>query len=328
VAQPTVVVSFKGNRTLRLAVEEVLADHCLIVYLMDLPPKGRSSALESADALLSNNLAVELDPDELGRLRNAKLIQLLTAGVDHAPLSKLPPGVPVAYLPGAFAEPMAEHAVAMVLAAAKRLLIEDRNMRKGEFNQFVPNRLLRGGTCCIIGFGGAGQATARLLRCLGMKICAVNRSGQTDESVDFVGTVRDLERILKGADVAVLTLPLTRFTQGLIGSRELSWMKHDAILVNISRGEIIDEGALYAHLTAQSNFTACIESWWIEPVRHGEFRTNYPFLELPNVIAAPHNSSSARGWQARAARRGAENVHRVLTGGSPRFIVTEDLYFR
>lgn len=323
-----VVITFEGDDALRTAVKSVLGDYCDIVYLSDLSAGERAAALESASALVSYNIAGDLRPDELNRPVNAKLIQLLSAGVDHAPFGKLPQNVPVAYNPGAFADAMAEHAVAMTLAAAKRLFVEDRNMRNGEFNQFVQNRLLRGGVCAILGFGCAGRSTARLFRCFDMKIYAINSSGKTDEPIDFIGRTDDLEKVLGEADVIIITLALTRTTEGLLGRRELSWMKKDAILVNISRGEIIDESAFYDHLKANPDFTACIESWWIEPVRHGEFRTNYPFLDLPNVIAAPHNSASVPGSIIEAVRRGAENVRRILTGGEARFMVTEDQRIR
>jgi phosphoglycerate dehydrogenase-like enzyme len=323
-SKPTVVVSFKGNGAYRRAVEEILGDVCRVVYLQDLAAEERGTALANADALIANNLRVELRSEEYQKLKSVRLIQLLSAGVDHAPFSRLPAEIPVAYVPGAFAEAMAEHAVAMALAAAKRLFIEDRHMREGQFNQFTVNRQLGGGTCAIIGFGGAGRATARLLRCLGMKIHAVNRSGKTPEPVEFIGTTKDLEKALRPADLIVITLPLTRKTIGLIGERELAWLKKDAILVNISRGEIIDEGAFYTHLSNNPAFTACIEAWWIEPVRHGEFRTNYPFFELPNVIAAPHNSATVAGAHLKAVRLGAENVHRVLTGGETGSLVMDE----
>lgn len=323
-SKPTVVVLFEGNGVYRRAVEEVLEDVCNLVYLPDLAAEERGATLANADALIANNLRVELRSDEFQKLKRVKLIQLLSAGVDHAPFSRIPADIPVAYVPGAFAEAMAEHAVAMALAAAKRLLIEDRNMREGHFNQFALNRQLSGGTCAIIGFGGAGRATARLLRCLGMKIHAVNRSGKTSEPVEFIGTTADLEGALRPADLIVITLPLTRKTMGLIGERELAWLKNDAILVNISRGEIIDEGAFYRHLNNNPTFTACIEAWWIEPVRHGEFRTNYPFLELPNVIAAPHNSATVPGAHLKTVRLGAENVRRVLSGGETSSLVMDE----
>lgn len=320
----TVIVSFQGNGAKRRTVEEVLGDVCNLVYLPDLAAEERETALANADALIANNLRVELRSEEFQKLKKVKLIQLLSAGVDHAPFSRLPAHIPVAYVPGAFAEAMAEHAVAMALAAAKRLFIEDRNMREGQFNQFTVNRQLSGGTCAIVGFGGAGRATARLLQCLGMKIHAVNRTGKTPESVEFIGTTKDLEGAIRPADLIVITLPLTRRTVGLIGERELGWLKKDAILVNISRGEIIDEGAFYKHLSHNPAFTACIEAWWIEPVRHGEFRTNYPFLELPNVIAAPHNSATVPGAHLKAVWLGAENVRRVLAGEKTGSLVMDE----
>jgi len=322
--EATVIVSFEGNGAKRRVVEETLGDVCRLVFLPDLTAEERGKALSNADALIANNLRVELRSDEFRQLQGVKVIQLLTAGVDHAPFSSLPAEIPVAYVPGAFADAMAEHAVAMALAAAKRLFVEDQNMRQGQFNQFTMNRKLAGGTCAIIGFGGAGRATARLLRCIGMKIHAVNRSGRTPEPVDFIGTTADLEQVLRPADLIVITLALTKNTIGLIGSRELACLKEDAILVNISRGEIVDEGALYKHLRNNPLFTACIEAWWIEPVRHGEFRTNYPFLELPNVIAAPHNSASVPGASVRAVRLGAENVRRVLLGEPSSSLVNDE----
>jgi phosphoglycerate dehydrogenase-like enzyme len=323
-SKPILIVSFKAKGAYRSVVEETLGDVCSLVYLADLAAEERGAALANADVLIANNLRVELGSDEFPKLERVKLIQLLTAGVDHAPFSRLPADIPVAYVPGAFAEAMAEHAVAMALAAAKRLFIEDRNMREGQFNQFTVNRQLSGGTCAIVGFGGAGRATARLLRCLGMKIHAVNRSGKTPETVEFIGAMGDLEKVLRPADLIVITLPLTRKTIGLIGERELGWLRKDSILVNISRGEVIDEEALYSHLRHNPTFTACLEAWWIEPVRHGEFRTNYPFLELPNVIAAPHNSATVPGAHLKAVRLGAENVRRMLTGGNAGSLVKDE----
>jgi glycerate dehydrogenase len=91
-------------------------------------------------------------------------------------------------------------------------------------------------------------------------------------------------------------------------------MKSTAILVNVARGAIIDEGALYDHLRTNPQFCAGIDAWWQEPFGDGSFATNHPFFELPNVIGSPHNSALVPGTLYRAARQAAANARRFLLG--------------
>ena len=283
-----------------------------VVFVTDLSPEDRARELASADVLISWSPARELQPDECQTLTRAKMMQLLSAGADHVPYSMLPPGLTIASNPGAYAEQMAEHVVAMILAVTKNLLDRHEKLKKGIFDQVSENRLLQGSICAILGFGGIGKATARLLRCFGVEIYGINTTGKTDEPVKFIGTLKDLENVLRLANIVIIALPLTNSTRGLIGRRELDWMKDDAILVNVARGEIIDEGALYQKLKAFPNFTAAIDAWWIEPLSHGEFRTNYPFFELPNVLGSPHNSGNIHGAFTKGTTFAAENVKRFL----------------
>src|SRR5205807_8832233 len=126
---------------------------------------------------------------------------------------------------GASAEPMAEHVVALALAAAKRLFAEHAELRRGTFNQRSSNRMLRGGVCGILGFGAVGVATARLMRAFGMKIHAINRRGARAEPTDWSATTDRLDDLLRASSVLVLSAALTTATEGLIGARQLALMK-------------------------------------------------------------------------------------------------------
>lgn len=317
---PRLLVTLDLDSRSRPIVEQGVGEAGEVVYLAD-AWDDRAAVLSRADVVLARNTAKELRPGEAALLRNARLIQFITAGVDYVPLSDLPPDVPIANNGGAYAEPMAEHALAMTLAAMKRLFVEHDKLSRGEFDQFRLNRTLAGATVGILGFGGIGVATARLMRALGAKVHAINRRGATDETVDWIGTDTQLDQLLAASDVLILSLPLTPATENLIGARELGLMKRDAVLVNLARGEIIDEAALYAHLLASPDFTACIDAWWVEPVRHGRFAMGHPFMRLPNVIASPHNSASAVGWRDVALSRAVENARRALVGETPRYLV-------
>ncbi len=317
----TVVITFNLRPAERAIVADALGGAADPVYLVDLEAPARAAALQSATALLARDTGKDLRPGEAGLIRSARLIQFMTAGIDFVPLSALPADRPIASNGGAYAEPMAEHGLALVLAAAKRLLIEHAALARGEFNQQTRNRTLSGKICGVLGFGGIGVATAGLMRAMGMRIHALNRSGRSAEPTDWIGSVADLEQLLIAADVLIVSTPLTPATKDLIGARELGLMKPDAILVNLARGEIIQEAPLFAHLQTHPTFVACIDAWWVEPIRHGAFRTDHPFLSLPNVIGSPHNSASVPGMTEAALRRAVANIRRALAGEAPRYVL-------
>lgn len=320
-ATPTLVVTLDADAGSRAVIEAALGSAGEVRYLGDLGANERAAALTEATVLLARNTAKELAPGELALIGSVRLVQFVTAGIDYIPLGEFPVGVMIAANGGAYAEPMAEHALALTLAALKRVLIEHGKLAAGTFDQFRPNRMLAGRLCGIVGFGGIGIATARLMRALGVEVHAINRSGTTAEPVAWVGRQEALPELLAVADILVLSLPLTPATRGLLDRKALAAMKPDAILVNLARGEIIEETALYDHLEATPGFTACIDAWWTEPVRHGRFDMRHPFTALANVIASPHNSASVAGWRDEALRRAVLNVRRVLAGETPRSVV-------
>jgi len=183
---PLLVVTFDPDEKARAAVAAELDGRAEALSLHGLDDAGRREALANATVLLARNTGTELRPGEPELIRRARLVQFMSAGVDLIPLRELPAGVPVAGNGGAYAEPMAEHALAMMLAAAKRLLPEHAALARGEFNQFKRNRMLAGGVCGILGFGGIGIATARLVRCLGMRVHAIRRKPMSYRFADFL----------------------------------------------------------------------------------------------------------------------------------------------
>src|SRR5271156_7211998 len=244
------VVTYPLTGRSRAIVAEEWSGAAAAIYLVDLAPADRPDALGRAGAVLSHDTSKELRPDEIPLTRNPRLLQFPAAGVDWVPTRDLPRELPIAANKGEGAEPMSEHIVALALAAGKRLFIEHANLKRGEFNQQSANRMLRGGVCGILGFGNVGVATARLMRAFGMKVHAINRRGASDEPTDWIATADRIDEMLRVADVLVISAALTTATEGLIGARELGLMKENAILINVARGEIVDEAALYAHLVA------------------------------------------------------------------------------
>jgi phosphoglycerate dehydrogenase-like enzyme len=310
-----VVVTFPVPPEMRDVMSEALGASASVAFLAELAGQERTDALRAADAVLCWNLRRELQAeDERAAIRTVPFVQLLSAGADQVPFEDVAETTVVASNVGAYAEPMAEHVMAMALALARRLPQKHAELARGEFHQWPATRSLDGAGMGILGFGGIGKATARLARAFGMRIQAVNTSGRTDEPVEFVGTLADLDAVLAAVDVLVIALPLTRQTRGMIGVRELSLMRPDAILVNVARGVIVDQAALYEHLRTHPDFMAGIDAWWSEPFGQGEFKTDHPFFELPNLLGSPHNSAIVPGIELKAARRAAANVARHLRG--------------
>ncbi len=279
-----------------------------------------------SEIIVAWNPTRELEMFDKSLFRNFRLIQLLSAGYDHLKFDMFPSSCLIAANQGAYATPMAEHAVAMILSLAKKLRLYHNRMAEGKFEQMKSiTRQIKGATIGIIGFGSIGKEVAKLMHGFDVKIMALNTSGKTSEEVDFIGTLDDLDHLLIHADFVVISIPLTEETDGLIGKRELEMMKNDAILINVARGPIIKEKDLYEHLKSHPDFSAGIDTWWIEPFKFGEFKINYPFFELPNLLGSPHNSSMVENIMIEGAGRAAENVKRFLNNEKIKGIVKRTL---
>ena len=316
-----VTISYKVEENDRSIYKEILNGKADLIFLKDIDEKNRNTIIQQSDILLAWNPQRELKSIAKISFENLKFIQLLSAGYDHLNFDMFPNECIIAGNQGAYAEPMAEHTIAMILALEKLLLMNHNKMKVGEFDQKTNTGTLSGKTCGIIGFGSIGKAVANLLRIFGVKIYGINSSGKTEEKIDFIGTLKDLNYVLKESDIIIVSIPLNEITRGLLGGKEFGLMKHDAVLINVARGAIIQEKALYENLKTHTNFMAGIDAWWREPFNYGEFKLNYPFFDLPNILGSPHNSAIIPGALVKGQKRALENISNYLEGKTVKGII-------
>ncbi len=244
-----------------------------------------------------------------------RLIQLLAAGYEKVDVTAASEqGVPVATNGGANAWAVAEHAIALMLALYKRLVPCDRSVRAGEwrkaangFNTFE----LAGKTVGIVGAGNIGQKVARRVHAFETHV--IYYDARDVPELDALGARRvDLGELVATADVLTLHAPLLPSTRGLLGAAQFAAMKPGAILINTSRAELVDEGALVDALRSGRIAGAGIDVYTTEPVP-----ANHPLLGLDNVVLTPHTAGHAlEGW-ARRVGFAWENIRRADAGEAP-----------
>jgi len=195
------------------------------------------------------------------------------------------------------AAPTAELAVALLLAAAKRIIPFDRELRKGDWSMRYEDPgviLLDGKQALILGYGRIGQRIARALEGLGMVVSAVSRSGQGQHPRLY--SQEKLQDLLPHADFLIVALPLTRETKGMICDKELGLLPPSAVLVNIARGSIVDQEALFQALAGNKIAAAGLDVWYNYPedeaARSNTLPGDYPFQELGNVVLSPHRAAN------------------------------------
>lgn len=308
-----ITVTYHATDEEKSVIYDILAGENLFLLQDVKDIKEKQKILLETDILLSWNPTLELKDIEINVLQNLQFVQLLSAGYDHLNFNYFSKETIIASNQGAYAKPMAEHALAMILALAKKLTKYHNLLSKGVFDQLNSvTRYIHGSNLGIIGYGSIGKETAKLMQPFDVNVYAINTSGKTDDDVAFIGTLQDLDIVLKNSDILLISIPLNKETQALIGKRELELMKSDAILINVARGDIIIEKDLYEHMRTHPEFSAGIDAWWIEPFKYGKFEIHYPFFELTNFIGSPHNSSVVPNSLIDGAKQAAINVKRFI----------------
>ena len=299
----------------------------------ELDEKALADRLRQADALLISIWPESLTDETLQRMKRLRFIQGILVGVDHIPFRALGRKVVVCSNAGAYSLEVGEHALGLLLSAAKRVVDTHNSVAGGktdlrEFRGTVDDILvLQGKTLGVVGYGGIGAVVAGLGRSFGMNVVALSRSRRraSGRGVRFVRGRGALTSLLAGSDAVVLSIPLTNLTEGMIDAKELSLMKKNAVLVNVARGAIVDQAALYEHLRRNPSFRYATDVWWYRKGRE-TLVTDYPFFSLPNFVGTPHISGPTAVALGRPVRMAIENTLRYLRGLRPKNIVRRSEY--
>jgi glyoxylate reductase len=258
----------------------------------------------------------------LERLPGVRVISNFGVGVDHIDVAAATARkIPVGNTPGVLDGATADMAFTLLLAAGRRLAEGDRYARGPDFLRYDPSYLLgreiHGATLGIFGLGRIGAQVANRARGFDMNVVYHNRKPRPDVEKALGVQYVSREELLKTADYVVLTVPLTTETRHLIGRAELAMMKPTSILVNVSRGPVVDTDALTDALTKRTIYAAGLDVTDPEPLPRG-----HPLLVLKNVTITPHLGSATEQTRQRMAEMSLENLLAGLAGTPLPFPVT------
>ncbi|MHB0885333.1 MAG: 2-hydroxyacid dehydrogenase [Bacillota bacterium] len=289
---------------------DLLGPNCDYQVLAESGVPRREDVLRAAagvDGILSL-LTERMDAAVMDAAPGLKVIANYAVGFDNIDLGEARRrGILVTNTPGVLTETTADFAWALIMAAARRVVEGDEEVRSGRWRTWEPQGLLgvdvHGAVLGVVGYGRIGQAVARRGAGFGMEVLFHDPT----ESGSM-----PLDRLLRRADIISLHVPLTPVTRHLIDGGRLRLCKPTAVLVNTSRGGVVDQQALAEALAAGTIFAAGLDVFEEEPLPPG-----HPLCRLRNVVLAPHIASASRATRDRMAVMAASNLLAVLRGETP-----------
>lgn len=218
----------------------------------------------------------------------------------------------------------AELAMALLFAAAKSVVLHDQQLRQGDWRLRYQNPpqaiLLSGKRALIVGYGHVGQRVAQMCHAIGMRVAALQRTQAINISEGGVRLAKSkqLKELLTETDVLILACPLTDETRGLIGSEELDLMPPGGVLINIARGEVVDQQALFERLQSGHLAAAGLDVWYHYPsddqARINTPPADFPFHQLNQVIMSPHRGGLVRETELMRMAHLAELLNSLVRG--------------
>ena len=283
-----------------------------LVFWDGLTAREQAEALQEADAfMVATYLITDLLMKQAPRL---KVIQKMGVGVDNIDSKAATElGIPVCNVPGGNANGVAELTIALILNLYRHIQVLNQATKNGEWLMWEKRSCsyeIKGKIHGIIGFGHTGRETARLSRAFGSSIVYYS-SHQASAAVEaeFGAKYVSLDELLRQSDIVSLHVPLVPQTLNLINRDKLVLMKDNAVLINVSRGNVVNEADLYEALVKKQLFGAASDVWAHEPVNHDN-----PLLKLDNVIAMPHVGGGTVDAALNIFRYSFANMYACFTG--------------
>jgi len=307
---------------------ELLKKFCDVNYRDEIPPPSREElldAVEDVDAIYCT-LSERIDREVMDRAGKLRVIGTMSVGVDHIDVNYATSrGIYVVYTPGVLTETVADHAWALLLATARRVAEADRIIREGGWEiPWAPTMMLgydvHGKTLGVVGMGRIGSAVARRAKGFNMRVLYYDIIRRKELEEELGAEYVELDELLRESDFVTLHVPLTPKTRGLIGERELRLMKKTAILVNTSRGPVVEQKALTRALREGWIAGAGLDVFEEEPIPADD-----PLLKLDNVVLTPHIASASHDTRNRMAEYAAEGIIKVLKGERPDNLFNPDV---
>ena len=313
-----IVVISESFHTLPEAVALLDGSGHHVTYVAGLTPWAeltgvQRSALKEADAVVMGRVP-GIDAEALSLAPGLRVIALHTSGSDNVNLEDATRrGVLVTNVKGVNAEQCAEFAMGLMLTVVRQIVAGDRAIRSGVWSERTQTSMdVRGSTLGVIGLGLIAQAFVVRARAFGTRILVHTRTPDARLAQEMGFEYASLDEVMGRADIVCLFASLTKETRHMIGMRELNLMKESSYLINIARGELVDEAALLEVLRARRIAGAGLDVFEVEPLFES------PLFALDNVVVTPHQAGLTRGGKVGAALRAARNALSVLQGEMPK----------
>ncbi|HSR04310.1 MAG TPA: D-2-hydroxyacid dehydrogenase [Proteiniclasticum sp.] len=259
--------------------------------------------------------------EDLALLKNLKWIQTFSAGVNTLPLKEIKErGILLTNSSGVHGPQMTDHIMGMILSFSRALLPSIRNQKEKNWKVDYTLSELTGKEMLIVGAGSIGQLLAKKAKAFDMNVVGLKRTVEDLENFDEVRPLGELQRSMKTADYVVILAPLTKETRGLIGKEELALMKEDAVLINLARGPLVDEGELIKVLKEKKIRGAGLDVFSREPLP-----SDSPLWDLDNIILTPHLGGFSDVSNERSIELISENISRYYAGEKLKNIVNLEL---